>query len=408
MRDKWKLWLAAGAALALTAGCGTTGATTSASGSASNSTGGSNGRSTSNSTGASASTASNQPTTLTLYISGDVNIQQVWQDHLIPLYEKSHPNVKVNIVMSTHGADDNATIARLAAGVKAHQNGNIDILEGMNVGQLAKANLVTHLTTQDIPMMAHINPSLLQQISYDGVPYRASSVVLAYNSQFVKNPPQTLAQVISWIKAHPGKFTYNTPTTGGSGSAFVTAVVNSQVPASDQPKLITEQDKSLESTWTAGLKVLHDLGPDVYQHGYYANGNTGTLNLLANQSIWMAPVWSDQSLSALADHQLPPTIKLIQLQPAFSGGPADLSIPANSPHKQAAEQLINWVLTSAPQSIIVNQLNGYPGVEWKYMPQSIQTKYASIASSYATGWNSFYSNDLNRDWQSQVAAQTSN
>lgn len=309
--------------------------------------------------------------------------------------------------MSTHGADDNATIARLAAGVKANQPGSIDILEGMNVDQLATAHLVTQLTPQDIPMMSHVDPSLLQQVSYDGVPYRASSVVLAYNSQFVPNPPQTLDQLITWIKANPGKFTYNTPNSGGSGDAFVRAVVNSMVPANDQPLLITGQDKSLESTWAPGLKVLHDLNPYVYQHGFYATGNTGTLNLLANQSIWVAPVWSDMALSALANHQLPPSVKLIQLQPAFSGGPADLAIPANSPNKKAAEDLINWALTSSPQSIIVDQLNGYPGVEWKYMPQSLQTKYSSIASSYATGWNSFYSADLHQDWQAQVAAQKS-
>lgn len=352
--------------------------------------------------------ASSSDAALTVYISGDVNIQNLWQNQLIPLYRKAHPNVTFNVVFSAHGINDNATIARLAAGVKAHQSSGMDILEGLSVDQLAAAHLVTHLTKREIPMMAHIDPSLLQQISYDGLPYRASSVVLAYNAQFVHNPPQTLGQLIAWIKANPGKFTYNSPNTGGSGDAFVRAVVASRIAAKDRPLLVTSQAKSLESTWAPGLKLLHDLGPSVYRKGFYPNGNTATLNLLASQSIWLAPVWSDQSLSALAQHQLPSTVKLMQIQPPFSGGPADLSIPANSPNKQAAEAFLNWVLTPAPQTIIVNQLHGYPGIEWKYMPTAVQKRYASIASAYATGWNSFYSDDLHQQWQTQVAAQTAN
>jgi putative spermidine/putrescine transport system substrate-binding protein len=382
MKNNWKMWILVGAATALTAGCSMT------------------------NTGA---TASGSKTTLTVYISGDVNIKDLWQSQLIPLYQKSHPNVNFNVVLSTHGINDNATIARLAAGVKSHQSSGIDILEGMNVDQLAAAHLVTHLTPKDIPMMSEINPSLLKQVSYDGVPYRASSVVLAYNSQFVKNPPKTIDQLITWIKNNPGKFTYNSPNTGGSGDAFVKAVVNSLVPTKDSSLFISNsRDKTVESTWGPGLKLLHDLNPYVYQHGFYPNGNMATINLLANQSIWVAPVWSDQSMTALAQHQLPPSIKLTQLNPPFSGGPADLAIPANSPHKKEAEDFINWLLQPNQQTIIANELHGYPGIEWKYMPQSIQQEYASIASSYATSWNSFYTQDLHQQWQAQVAAQTVN
>ena len=49
----------------------------------------------------------------------------------------------------------------------------------------------------------------------------APPVLLAYDSTKVTAPPKTLDELIAWIKANPGKFTYNSPSTGGSGGSFV-------------------------------------------------------------------------------------------------------------------------------------------------------------------------------------------
>lgn len=310
------------------------------------------------------------------------------------------------MVFDAHGVDSTSVQDKIIAAEKAGKNSGYDILDSGIVPTLATANMLQKLNPTEVPNMSHVDPALLKQTNDEGLPYRGSSVVLAYNSAEVKNPPKTLNALLAWIKANPGKFTYNTPSTGGSGDDFVMAVVNSKVPKQDQAKLITSSSKSLESTWTPGLNLLKSLGPDIYRHGYYANGNTGTLNLLANGSIWVAPVWSDMALSALQDKQLPSTIKLIQLTPPFAGGPADMGVVKNSPNKQAAYAFLNWLLTPQAQTIVVNKMNGYPGVEWKYVPKSVQQKFSAIAKSYATGWSSFYGADLDQAWQSTVAAQS--
>lgn len=342
--------------------------------------------------------------TLTLYTGGDVNVQTLWEQDLIPLYEKAHPNVKINVVFDAHGTDSGVVQDKIVAAEKANKNSGYDIIDSGIVPTLAKADMLQKLSPTQVPNISHVDPALLQQTQYEGLPYRGSSVVLAYNSANVKNPPQTLDSLLAWIKANPGKFTYNTPSTGGSGGNFVMAVVNSKVPAQDQAKLVTSSSKSLEGTWTPGLNLLKSLGPDIYRNGFYPNGNTGTLNLLANGSIWLAPVWSDMALSALQDKQLPSTIKLLQLTPPFAGGPADMGVVKNSPNTKAADAFLNWLLTPQAQTIIIDKMNGYPGVEWKYVPQTVQQKYAAIAKSYATGWSSFYGADLNQAWQNTVAA----
>ena len=66
------------------------------------------------------------------------------------------------------------------------------------------------------------------------IPYRGSSVVLAYNSDHVKSPPKTLGALLDWIRANPGKFTYNSPNSGGSGYSFAETVVDSLLHAGDR------------------------------------------------------------------------------------------------------------------------------------------------------------------------------
>lgn len=354
-------------------------------------------------TGASVAMAKTSTTTLTLYTDGDVNVQALWEQDLVPVYEKTHPNIKINVVFDAHGTDSGVIQDKIVAAEKAHKSSGYDILDSGIVPTLATANMLQKLNKAEIPNISRVEPALLKQTQYEGLPYRGSSVVLAYNSADVKNPPKTLNALLAWIKANPGKFTYNTPSSGGSGGNFVMAVVNSKVPKKDQAKLVTSSSKGLEKTWTKGLNLLKSLGPDIYRKGFYPNGNTGTLNLLANGSIWLAPVWSDMALSALQDKQLPPTIKLLQLSPPFAGGPADMGVVKNSPNKKAADAFLNWLLTPQAQTIVIDKMNGYPGVEWKYVPKSVQEKYASIAKSYATGWSSFYGADLNQAWQNTVA-----
>ncbi|MBE3561740.1 MAG: extracellular solute-binding protein, partial [Ktedonobacteraceae bacterium] len=272
------------------------------------------------------------PTTLTLYASGDVNVKNLWQNTLIPEFKKTHQNIDVRLVFSEHGTNDTATLARLSAAVQSHKDPGMDLIDSGIVSQAAQAKLLAPLSSKEIPLINRVDETLIKQVNSLAIPYRASSVVLAYNSQYVSDPPKTLKDLLAWIKAHPGKFTYNTPDTGGSGNAFVQAVLMSHIDENARKNFISGADynPALEGLWKPGLEDLKSLKPAIYRQGFFPNGNTAVLQLLANSSIWLAPVWSDQALSYLANHQLPDTVKLIQLDPPFMGGPAFIGIPRNA------------------------------------------------------------------------------
>ena len=55
-------------------------------------------------------------------------------------------------------------------------------------------------------------------------PWSSAAFVFAYDSARVARPPRTLAALLAWAKAHPGRFTYPAPP-DFTGSAFVRQVV---------------------------------------------------------------------------------------------------------------------------------------------------------------------------------------
>jgi putative spermidine/putrescine transport system substrate-binding protein len=237
-----------------------------------------------------------------------------------------------------------------------------------------------------------------------GVPYRASSVVLAYNSQYVSTPPTTLDDIYAWVKANKGKFAYNPPDTGGSGEHFIVATLKKFIPASQIDTFQTGYDASIETSWQQGFDLLKGLAPDLLQGGFYPKGNVPILQELGKQTIYVAPVWSDQGLSYISQKLVPDAVKLTTINPPFSGGASYLGVPTGSQHQQQAYAFIEWVMQPDQQGVIIDKINGYPGLEWQYMPASMQTKFAAVAKPYDTfSFSSKFEADMQKSWYEKVA-----
>ncbi len=346
--------------------------------------------------------AQTRPVTLNFYSGGDVNVKDLWENNLLPLYQKTHKDVRINLVFSSHGDNDQATIDRMAAARKAGKVSGIDLLEGP-VDDAGSAGLMDKLSAQKVPLLSRVSPAVVNRAHGYGVPYRASSVVLAYDSSRVKNPPKTLSALLDFIDKNPGQFTYNTPDTGGSGNAFVTRILQGGLSPADAAFFQTDYDPSREKAWDKGLATLKALAPKLYQGGQYSQNNVGTLQLLGKGAIQMGPVWSDMGLSYLKQGLLPDTIKLTQIDPPLAGGAAYLGVAADSANKAAAYAFLNWVLTPEVQAVVVDKMNGYPGVKLQYMPKELQNRFGDIAGDFSYGFSSKFGSDMNRLWYEQVA-----
>lgn len=355
----------------------------------------------------SAGTAAGSPaasSTFTLYAGADTNVQTLWSSSLIPAFEKAFPRYRVSFVFSEHGTNDDQEYARLAASIKTGSRPPADMIADSGfINTAATAGQLVKVSSAEVPNLAGVQKPLLAPVDGRAVPYRGSAVLLAYDSTRVPKVPKTLDDVLDWIRANPGRFTYNSPSTGGSGGAFVETVVDRYTPAADLTKLDAGADPSAESDWTKGLDILHGLNSAVYQH-VYPNGNDAVLALLGKGQIWMAPVWSDQFLSAVSAGQLPPKIKVTQISdPSFTGGGAYLGIPMNSGNRAGALALANFVLEPAQQAVIVASIAGFPAVPVTTLPAAARQRLAGTdANNLRAGLSSDAGDDLSRLWQSKV------
>jgi putative spermidine/putrescine transport system substrate-binding protein len=346
----------------------------------------------------------NAGTTIVVYASGDVNVQNLWQNNIIPHFEKENKGIYVKFVFSPHGTDDGTTLARIGAAVKGRHWPGIDLVDGGLVTTMALSGLDQPVSRATAPNLKRIDPQLLKPVKGAAIPYRGSSVVLAYNTDHVKTPPKTLAGLLDWIRSNPGKFTYNSPNTGGSGYSFAETVVDSTISQGDLTQMVNGYVPNLESDWNQGLQTLHNLNKYMYGNGVYPNGNAAVLQLLGQGQIWMAPVWSDQALTALSNGQLGSNIKLTQISnPSFTGGAAYLGVPKTARHKKVLYRFVNYILSPEAQQMIVNVMSGFPAINVKYMGDAIKQKFEDVsANTLRPGYSTKMGNDFKAQWQQTV------
>jgi putative spermidine/putrescine transport system substrate-binding protein len=320
--------------------------------------------------------------TLQVFIDGDTNISNWWNDIIKPAFEAAHPGYTFNVTITRGVGDGNGTIAQRAlAAMQSGTDPQVDYFEEFNpenVEGSIEAGLWTELTTANVPNLSMINPAAIDLPVR--LPYRGSQVLIAYDSAKVETAPRTFADIVAWAKANPGRFTYGRPDKGGSGSNFVIRAIHEG--NGRDPSLFTREnfeqakaDEMLQKGWD----ILLDLHPHTFGEGTYPAGNTPALQLLAQGAVDMIPAWSDQAIQAINQGVLPETTKLVQLQDlALCGGFAYSAIPSNATDPDGALMLANFMLTPEMQTSCVREIGGFPGIDWSHLPAELKEEYIDV------------------------------
>ncbi|MEP7291346.1 MAG: extracellular solute-binding protein [Chloroflexota bacterium] len=344
-----------------------------------------------------------------LYIDGDTNISDWWTNTVKPAFEAEYPQYEVVITIVRGVGGGNTDIAnRALAAMETGDDPQADYFEGINVESNADwlANdLWLEITPENVPNIANAVDAtnrLPQEI-----PYRGSQVLLAYNSELVPADelPTTYAELIQWIKDHPGQFVYNRPDKGGSGAAMVTRAIF-EVTGQDPTQFVPgEFDETLVAKFSDAWDLLSSVNLDIYEEGSYPAGNLPVLELLANGSVSMVTAWSDQSLSAINTGVLPETTKLAQLTDLpFTGGYNYSAIPANSTNLEGALALADFVLSTEMQLQVVEQLGGFPAISWDMLPPELQEQYTDVITEVVPTWpGGDYGAAMVQGWYDNVA-----
>lgn len=350
-------------------------------------------------------------TPLYVYIDGDTNIQDLWNNIIAPQFEDAFPQYEIEVVVTRGVGGGNADIAdRALAALETGDDPQADFLESIDVESnpaWLENDLFVELTEENVPNIANLSEAASKRLP-QVTPYRGAQVLLAYNSDVVaeEDVPTTYAELIEWIQANPGRFVYCRPDRGGSGAAMVQRAiweVTGQDPSLFQPG---EADPELIAQYPAAWELLASIHDSLYEGGAYPSGNLPVIELLANGSVDMITAWSDQAIQNINLGVLPPSTRLAQLQDLpFSGGiSGGGAIPANAANLEGALELYNFLLTPEIQETIVREIGGIPAVSWDQLAVELQQEYTNVIVDNIPSWpDGAYSAVLVEGWYENVA-----
>jgi len=319
-----------------------------------------------------------------LWTSGSDNVRLIFEKLVNEFNNDPEYSKKAHMILQymPSGGGNQTIMSRLLAAYKSGQkNTTYDLAEfgeSDASAYLAEGGdqFFYKLDPAKIPNLKNVSarPSIGQEYF---VPYRGTTVVMAYNSATVPNPPRTTAALTEWIKAHPTRFAYNSPDSGGAGSSFVATAIYNYLP----PEALSSTDPKWMDQWGQGLAYLKEIHPYLYKSSgkvVYPNKNQGTLDLLASKEIDMAPAWADQTLTGVKNGTLPSSIKIYQMNPPYTGSLQILGIPTFGTQSEAAYAFIDFLLTPKAQNILLTDMAAIPLIPASMLDQKEAAAVADL------------------------------
>lgn len=228
------------------------------------------------------------------------------------------------------------------------------------------------------------NPAIANDfgVPVDGceVPWSKAQFAFAHDTARTPNPPRSIAALIDWAKANPGKFTYPAPP-DFNGSVFVRHVfyyaaggVDNLLGPFDQRKYDTVAAK----TWG----ILNDLEPYLWREGNtYPTSINALEQLYANSEVDLVFNYEPASVGVnIENGTFPPTSKGYGLTDGTIGNTNYTIIPFNSPNKAAALVLQNVLLSGEAQleKALPTVWGTKPAIEMSRTSAEVRRKFNAI------------------------------
>ncbi len=237
-------------------------------------------------------------------------------------------------------------------------NGSVDLMwiNGENFRTMRDANLLFGPYAERLPNTRYVDladPSVKNDFGYptEGYesPYGSAQVVMIYDSARVSDPPTNVGELLDWIRAHPGKFTYPT-IPDFVGSVFVRHIFYHV--AEDLTQLMGPFDQAaFDEVATETWRLLNDIEPSLWREGStYPESQAQMQNLFANGEVFFNVSYNPNSAANLVSQgRYPDSTRTFVFDSGTIANSHYVAIPYNSPHKAAAVVVANLLLDPATQ-----------------------------------------------------------
>jgi len=263
-------------------------------------------------------------------------------------------------------------------------DGSVDLIwiNGENFATMKQGDLLSCGWTHGLPNAQYINwddpivhTDFGLPIGDCESPWSLAQMAMIYDSAKVPSPPKTIDELIAWIKANPGKFTYPA-IPDFTGSAFVRQLLyyvnggyDSLTGEFDQAKY----DEVTPKLWA----LLNDLKPYLWREGKtYPQTSTALDQLYANGEVDFDMTYAPTLTGPLVkDGTWPETTRQFVFDTGMIGDISYVAIPYNSPNKEAAQVVSNILLALDSQYNAIDTGVGYPAIDTTVLPADQKARF---------------------------------
>lgn len=294
--------------------------------------------------------------TVNLWMYGGDQQGNGYVDHdLIPAAKRLGVTLKRVPIPDTKDAL-NRIISEHQAGVT---DGSVDLVwvNGTNFGTGKQAGLWRCGWTARLPNMRYVDPKdpLVTDdfgTPVDGceAPWHKAQFVLAYNAAAVHDPPTSLTGLESWIRAHPGRFTYPAPP-DFTGSVFVREMLYAS--AGGYQNVPLHYSKAAYDRLTPALfRALRDLKPSLWHGGRtYPMTSDALDRLYTDGQVDFTMTYGPATLTELVKKgTFPKSTRVAAFDEGTIGNASFLGIPTTSGSSAGAMVVTNLALSPAQQA----------------------------------------------------------
>ncbi|MGC9420049.1 MAG: ABC transporter substrate-binding protein [Rhodovulum sp.] len=240
------------------------------------------------------------------------------------------------------------------------EGGAIDLIwiNGANFAAMKQAGLLFGPWAEELPNWRYVDVEGKPAVTADftvpteglEAPWAMAQVVFFHDTARLPEPPRTIPALLDWAVANPGRFTYPQPP-DFLGTTFLKQALYGMV---DDPSLLQQPADSVDYAGvTAPLWAFLDaLTPHLWRQGRaYPQTGPRQLQLMADGEIDLAISFSPgEASTAIANGQLPDTVRTYVLEGGTIGNASFVAIPYNASAKAGAMVLANFLLSPEAQA----------------------------------------------------------
>ena len=253
-------------------------------------------------------------------------------------------------------------VARVLAEKQAGrtEGGAVDLIwiNGANFAAMKRQGLLSAPFAESLPNWALVDVAGKPAVRTDFTeptgglesPWALAQLVFEHDTARLPDPPKSIAALLDWIRANPGRFTYPQPP-DYLGTTFLKQVLYGVTP--DPSVLQRPVDEASYAAVTAPLWAWLDAAqPALWRGGRaFPPNETALAQLLADGEVTLSFAFNPgRASAAIAAGELPDTVRTFVLDQGTIGNASFVAIPFNAAHPEGARVIANLLLDPEVQA----------------------------------------------------------